>query len=129
MKKCIGRRVYDTDRAIKIGTHKFSKTVLTTLYRKHKEHAEYFLHLEIIGNKEDIAPISKAKAEEWAADHLSTAECLLMEAAEHIAPNNNKQLSVKVTPVCYDLIYRICMERQITRSILIEIAIRNMLGE
>lgn len=128
MKKQIGRRVYDTDCAIKIGTCKFSQTAYATLYRKHKVCAEYFLHLEIIGSKEDIVPLSKAKAEEWAADHLSPAECLLIDAAEHTA-SSRKQLSIKVTPTCYDLIYRICTERQITRSILIETAIRNVIGE
>ena len=120
LKKCIGRNVYDTDQASRIGTHKFSDTAQATLYRKFSAN-EFFLHLEILGTKEELVAITSVKAREWAMTHLTANECNLLNAMEQ-AGAGDRIMRIRITTACYNTINRICAKHHIPRSVIIEFA-------
>ena len=142
MKKVIGGKRYDTETAKEMGydyygTPRDFNHWTETLYRKRT--GEYFLHGEggpnskysqSIGQNEwsggeQIQPLSVESAQKWAEEHLSGEE--YEQIFGEIEEDDTKKITTYSLPLdALDLVERYAAEHQISKSAVVETAIRNL---
>lgn len=142
MKKVINQKRYDTATAKELGysQHNYPgdlNYVCETLYRKRT--GEFFLHgeggansrySEQIGQNEwsggeQIIPLSVESAQKWAEEHLSGEE--YEQIFGEIEEDDTKKITTYSLPLdALDLVERYAAEHQISKSAVVETAIRNL---